>query len=553
MTGRSQIQPIIEAIPAERQAAARHYGVHPYFTRRPANVVRAYVEHYSHVGDVVLDPFGGTGVTAIESLLAGRRAVHNDLNPFANFITANIADTSLSSTAPLRQAFARIEAACASRVTEIEQADEATVGKHLRTVPLPVNIGLPRNSDAEHFHDLFTPRQLAGLATLKQAIDAETDERVRKPLLLAWSASVAKLNKTFLSAEGRAESRGGSSIFSIYRYKLAKRVIELPLWETFRGRFINVLAAKAEVLQLCEHFNRTHPARFHVDSRTHLRVLAQDAAALSEALGPRSMDYIFTDPPYGAHIAYLDLSILWNHWLGFPVTDKTRAAEAIVGGECGLSEDHYKRKLADSIRECFRLLKPDRWLSVVFQHWDTSYFATILETARDHGGLLKAAVTQERDVIWSMHKKKNSENVLSGEMILTFHKPAARVPAAPRKTTGAVSFERVLDAVLERPTGASGAFTSEFLFNQVILEAWQRDGLSALAVKREGFAAHLRSRGWNYDPKANLWSQSVAAPAGDLLFALHETPATYTAAVPPLPKSKPPRGSNRRGGAKTTA
>src|SRR5437879_10412591 len=98
---RADIKPIAEAIPAARQEAARHYGVHPYFTRRPANVVRAYIEHYSREGDLVLDPFGGTGVTAIEAFLHGRRAIQNDLNPFANFIAANIADTTLSSVIPL--------------------------------------------------------------------------------------------------------------------------------------------------------------------------------------------------------------------------------------------------------------------------------------------------------------------------------------------------------------------------------------------------------------------------------------------------------------------
>src|SRR5436309_4024085 len=81
---RTDIQPILEAIPAARQEEARHYGVHPYFTRRPANVVRAYIERYSREGDVVLDPFGGTGVTAIESFLLGRKAIQKDLNPFAN-------------------------------------------------------------------------------------------------------------------------------------------------------------------------------------------------------------------------------------------------------------------------------------------------------------------------------------------------------------------------------------------------------------------------------------------------------------------------------------
>src|SRR5437667_3990215 len=117
---RTDIQPILEAIPAERQEDARHYGVHPYFTRRPANVVRAYVERYSEEGDVVLDPFGGTGVTAIESFLLGRSAIQNDLNPFANFIARNIADTTLSSTVPLQKAFEAVQQQCEGSLKGIE-------------------------------------------------------------------------------------------------------------------------------------------------------------------------------------------------------------------------------------------------------------------------------------------------------------------------------------------------------------------------------------------------------------------------------------------------
>src|SRR5213078_3222585 len=109
---RTGIQPILEAIPAARQEEARHYGVHPYFTRRPANVVRAYVERYSQPDDVVLDPFGGTGVTAIEAFLLRRHAIQNDLNPFANFIAQNIADTTLLTTVPLKEAFERVRSEC---------------------------------------------------------------------------------------------------------------------------------------------------------------------------------------------------------------------------------------------------------------------------------------------------------------------------------------------------------------------------------------------------------------------------------------------------------
>src|SRR6266478_5248314 len=269
---RTDIQPILEAIPAARQEEARHYGVHPYFTRRPANVVRAYVERYSREGDVVLDPFGGTGVTAIEAFLLGRKAIQNDLNPFANFIARNIADTTLASTVPFQKGFEAVHHGCEKGVKEIEK-DEEAAKRWLKRLPLPENIRLPRTSDAEFFYDMFTPRQLAGLALIKQAIEKEAEGIAQNSLLLAWSASVAKLNKTFLSAKGRAESRGGSSIFSIYRYKLASRCVELPIWETFKGRYLNVLAAKEEVLRLV-YFRKV---RLHeeLDSTKNFRVLAR--------------------------------------------------------------------------------------------------------------------------------------------------------------------------------------------------------------------------------------------------------------------------------------
>lgn len=517
---RASIQPIVEAIPASRQEDARHYGVHPYFTRRPANVVRAYIQRYSEEGDVVLDPFGGTGVTAIEAFLLGRHAIHNDLNPFANFIARNIADTTLASTVPLRQAFERVHLACAKGLAEIE-GDEDAAKSWLKRLPLPENIRLPRNSDAEFYYDMFSPRQLAGLALLRQAIDKEGFGVVRDSLLLAWSASVAKLNKTFLSAKGRAESRGGSSIFSIYRYKLAATCVELPIWETFKGRFKNVLAAKEEILQHRDYRKQQSVGWLRLDSRKDFRVLACDAATLDEVLKPGSVDYIFTDPPYGGFISYLDLSILWNHWLGFPISEQVREQETIVGGECGHTEEHYKQGLARSIKTSLRLLRPDRWFSIVFQHWDISYFAAILETASECGAELKAAITQTGDVIWSMHKKKNSASVLAGEMILTFYKP--KQAPRPGKVAGngsvddpAKTLSEVFDVCL---ANGGNSFTSEALFNRLIMELWHRRALGCLSLRREEFSKGLEQRGWSYDTKTHQWSKGreSASPRGELV------------------------------------
>src|SRR5207247_11264754 len=107
-----------------------------------------YIKRYSQEGDVVLDPFGGTGVTAIEAFLLGRKAIQNDLNPFANFIARNIADTTLASTVPMQKAFEAVQRACEKGLEEIEQ-DEAAAAGGVQRVPLREDVVLPRNSDAE--------------------------------------------------------------------------------------------------------------------------------------------------------------------------------------------------------------------------------------------------------------------------------------------------------------------------------------------------------------------------------------------------------------------
>jgi hypothetical protein len=64
---------------------------------------------------------------------------------------------------------------------------------------------------------------------------------------------------------------------------------------------------------------------------------------------------------------------------------------------------------------------------VVFQHWNVEYFKAILTSCAQEGAELKAAISQVGDPIWSMHKKKNKESVLGGELILTFFKSGKRL------------------------------------------------------------------------------------------------------------------------------
>ena len=98
----------------------------------------------------------------------------------------------------------------------------------------------------------------------------------------------------------------------------------------------------------------------------------------------------------------------------------------------------------------------------------------------------------------------------------------------------AATLEKVFDTCL--PNGQT-SFTSEALFNRLIIELWERRALGCLQLDRREFAAQLQQRGWLYDEKHHLWKRNDTganvernAPQEELALALAETAPTYAKA-----------------------
>ena len=63
--------------------------LHKYWSRKPWFVIDRYVEKYSKPDHLVLDPFCGSGIIGLQSVLANRNFIGYDLNPFAAFLAKN--------------------------------------------------------------------------------------------------------------------------------------------------------------------------------------------------------------------------------------------------------------------------------------------------------------------------------------------------------------------------------------------------------------------------------------------------------------------------------
>jgi DNA modification methylase len=75
--------------PIDTTKATAIYNMHTYWSKKPHDAIRQYIRHYTRPGDLVLDPFCGSGGTALAALMEGRKAIAIDRSPAATFITKN--------------------------------------------------------------------------------------------------------------------------------------------------------------------------------------------------------------------------------------------------------------------------------------------------------------------------------------------------------------------------------------------------------------------------------------------------------------------------------
>ena len=64
--------------------------IHPYWARKPINIIELLIKELSKPGDVIMDPFMGSGTSLIAALKLDREAVGSDLNPISNLLVSTV-------------------------------------------------------------------------------------------------------------------------------------------------------------------------------------------------------------------------------------------------------------------------------------------------------------------------------------------------------------------------------------------------------------------------------------------------------------------------------
>lgn len=418
------------------------YLVHKYWARKPHNVVAEYIARYSAPGDIIFDPFVGSGVTALEALRLRRKVVAVDIDPTAIFITRNTCKpvSLLRLDAALNQLAQRVEHKIrglyawkckkCSRVADIFQTVwQSENGDYLPTMvkyrwecskehklireklaPAQSNRTAKQQYNTRLWYptrrlilnsrinihegmtvaDLFTPRNLHALSLLHAAIMKVRERDIRDCLLFVFTSTLAQVAKIH-SIDMRPGREWASRGWTARGYWIAEGFLEENVWSAFASRYQKVRAGKEAV----ESAGLTYREGKHfadLQQEATVLLLNQSATELNN-IPDNSIDYIFTDPPYGDNIPYLELHQIWWSWLGF---EPDFEREIVISDSPERNKDfaEYERLINIAFSEIVKKLKPNRLMTLTFNNTRIDVWNAIIRAATIAGFDLEKIIYQ---------------------------------------------------------------------------------------------------------------------------------------------------------------
>jgi adenine-specific DNA methylase len=273
-------------------------------------------------------------------------------------------------------------------------------------LPDGVNLRQPRNHGLTSIDKFYTPRNLAALSSIWRSIHELRSPEIARHLAFVFTSLYQRVTR--LSEFRFWGGSGNSARFNV------------PFIFNETNVFISYERKARTILDHLETTARRYSGRVAVvrNSATSLKYLPED-----------SVDLIFTDPPFGANINYSDMNFLWESWLGsFTET----ANEAIMNKVQQKGVVEYEELMRKSIEECYRVLRPGRWMLLVFMNSSAAVWEAIRRGITSAG--FDIAKIQIFDKQHGTFKQFVSENTAGMDLVLHCVKPIGVAHTLAKRT-----------------------------------------------------------------------------------------------------------------------
>lgn len=299
-------------------------------------------------------------------------------------------------------------------------ADDLALLKSIEAMPLPSmvpSVAFPysemweaprmRDKGITHTHHMFIPRAAQAMGHLWEKAQAYPDARIRSFLIFMVEQAIpglSVLNRYQPIQQGRP---GGSQVNRQLTgvYYVGAQQSECTPWYNLAGKFDRLVKAFRGF--------KVMAGSAAINTGTAARLPLPDA----------SIDYVFTDPPFGENLPYAELNFMVEAWHGVTTQAKLDAIvdRAKENRSAQKSVEDYRKLMGDCFSEYFRVLKPGRWMTVVFSNTQAAVWNG-LQTAMQQAGFVVANVSA-LDKKQGSFKAVTTAVAVKQDLVISAYKP----------------------------------------------------------------------------------------------------------------------------------
>lgn len=414
------------------------FNLHSYWTKQPLNPISYFINKYSKEGDIVLDPFCGTGMTGIACIQNNRNAILNDISVIARHISTGYTTNFYveKNSHKIKKYFEQIQ----SRISDLYRTKCEQCGKEVNILFSIVGeqyIDNDGNLVPVGLH-MFNAIQTNTVYSMPKKLSFNSFELIKLVYKCTCSSTKMYKNPSFQDLQTFNLKTYESLYYPQAEFfgNEPKRNIKkgiTKVFQLFSPKNITALALlfheigqikEPEIKQLFLFaftsiiFNNSLMSRYRSYENTSIKMgtfyippiikdgnvlnsfekklknilnYNQDITAKSKStiqisgesahklfsIPSDTIDLIYTDPPYTDVISYSELNIVWESWLG----DITNTSdEMIVNKFQSKTIIDYNVQFKLFLDEAYRVLKETKYLILVFHHPSIIHWRHLQET-----------------------------------------------------------------------------------------------------------------------------------------------------------------------------